>query len=246
MSKKGKNRYDALQERIAELEGKLATCEQVQSSEVGLSFADGWNSCLNFMDKYFTPANDSNLDLGVTMGLVWGIAIGARGVARRELLLAAANFLAFAISDLDMQNGHFDQGVKEVLGLESHGLIDPTPALELREAVKQYYTGEDKNGLALASLLIQNMPTQNLLEYKMESTTKSGVEKLDVIDRLCERAKPYIDDGWHFTDTYDQLMIDLDSIELPTPDEAEELSKMGYWNVQGLTRAFNKRYRALP
>lgn len=154
--------------------------------------ADGWNGCLTFMDEYFTPANNANTDLAATMGVVWGLSIGARGDTRRELLRFSANILAYAISDVDLHNGYFDEGAKKVAGIEAPSMFDLSPAFELRDAIKRDYTGEDQ-GKSLTTQLNASIPTQSLLDFRVNIPTP-GADKRPEITFIANEIRAMADE----------------------------------------------------
>lgn len=94
------------------------------------------------------------------------------------------------------------------------------------------------SGQTLRRAAAEYRPVSEALFAWLEHRKAPGAKSKPVIDRLCERAKPYRDSGMPWPAIFDQLISDT----ADSPDLVEESLKLRDWEPQLLNRAFIHRY----
>lgn len=129
------------------------------------------------------------------------------------------------------------------LGILAEGLeIDPTtipPVDGFVNGIRKLINEKDR-GQTLSSAVDEYDPSafEDIQAY-IDMLPKTGAPPIGVIDRLCIRAKPYINNGIPYGKALDRMITDLDKVGL-NRIEQEEAKKLTNWSAA----AFEKAYRA--
>lgn len=118
---------------------------------IDIAFQAGWKEFGLFMDIYYTPIQQGINELN---SLLAAVQTAVAGNNPSELLLS---MLSRVMNELEPVLGKIDRDIDRFIeyakqrGIEpAMSPVDITPALELRNRLKDVYTGKDKHGVALA------------------------------------------------------------------------------------------------
>lgn len=97
----------------------------------------------------------------------------------------------------------------------------------------------------LIEIANQVIPPDTVLDSWLNSIKRPGPKRQSVLDRLCIRAKPYIEAGSGFNDSlFSQMIQDLESIPLRTDAENEEFVYLSEGEPRLLKKAYQRRNRS--